>query len=189
MPFASGNMFLLTSSALQFTGHFCFAQIKCCYNNHVTGNSDLMVMISHGHCVSTGVSRKRFTSIVDELPLQRLGGECVDGVDLQLVIILAGSPRGLCGLPLLALLVEALDLALVASCDPPDIPSRTKERNSTLNQSRAMRRRWEGSEELERHSAAPRSPATPTCRWTSCRSGGSELRCCCRYHRTRCPRR
>jgi hypothetical protein len=54
--------------------------------------------------------------------LQGLGGECVDGVDLQTVIILAGSPRGLRGLPLLALFVEALDLALVASGDSPDIP-------------------------------------------------------------------
>jgi hypothetical protein len=55
MSFASDNVFLLTSSALQFTGPSCFAQVKSCYNNHVTGNSDLMVMISHGHCVSNGL--------------------------------------------------------------------------------------------------------------------------------------
>jgi hypothetical protein len=55
MSFASDNVFLLTSSALQFTGPSCFAQVKSCYNNHVTGNSDLMVMISPGHCVSNGL--------------------------------------------------------------------------------------------------------------------------------------
>lgn len=118
-----------------------------------------------------------YTFIVDELPLQGLDGECVNGVHLQIVILLPGSPRGVGGLPLVALFIEALDLGLVLVGGPPNVPFFKDNRNPTLSQQQC--------EELEKAKRrATVSLAAPTCRWTSGRRWGI-----CGGRRSRCPPR
>ena len=121
-----------------------------------------------------------FTSIVDELPLQVLDGERVDGVHLQIAILLPGPPQGF---PLLALFIEALDLGLVVAGGPLDIPLGTKP-GIPRSIRKAMQHQRDVTWGVGRHGAARRSLATPTCRCAPGRSGGT--RCGCR---TRCPRR
>ena len=93
-----------------------------------------------------------FTSIVDELPLQVLDGERVDGVHLQIAILLPGPPQGF---PLLALLIEALDLGLVVAGGPLDIPLGTRPGiPRSIRKKKAMQQQRDAGNRKARCSAA-----------------------------------
>ena len=84
--------------------------------------------------------------------MQVLDGERVDGVHLQIAILLPGPPQGF---PLLALLIEALDLGLVVAGGPLDIPLGTRPGiPRSIRKKKAMQQQRDAGNRKARCSAA-----------------------------------